>query len=92
MSDFDRALWRTTLGAHSGNSIGADSEAGRWCQDYWSEALSEANAHKRNEHWKTECHQFLHYRAEQTNENYGELISQEETPRNAINQYVRIMN
>ena len=66
--------------------------ASEWCEDYWSEALSESNAHKRNLAWKNQCYLNLAHRIDETNEYFGEAIYHGYAPRNTINQYVRIMN
>ena len=102
MDDFDRTLWRTLLHVDSSgdyygddvlNYIGARrGSPSEWCQDYWTEALSPANAHKRNEELKNYCYQRLSEEVEGTNEHFGAAIYDERAPRNAINQYVRIMN
>lgn len=101
MDDFDRALWRTQLNVSSSGSydrglqnIGVyqEGQPSEWCQDYWSEALSSSNAYKRNEAWKNQCYLSLAQIIEETNEYFGEAIYYESAPRNAINQYVRIMN
>ena len=102
MDDFDRVLWRTLLHVDSdGYSYGddvrdwigvAEDRPSEWCQDYWSEAVSAANAHKRNEAAKDVCYQNLADSIEAVNGRFGEAIYDENAPRNAINQYVRIMN
>ena len=100
MLDFDRALWRKTLHVDNDGDYyrSADrlhprtGEPSEWCQDYWSEELSAANADKRNMAWKNRCYADIAEQADEINEDYGRSIYEERTPPDAINQYVRIMN
>ena len=74
MTDLERVLWGIVLvdqeqvqttgqyyyGFSSDGEIRFEKDYLEWCQDYWSEALSEANANKRNhESWEVSCSMLL---------------------------------
>lgn len=86
MPDLDRALWKATLERY------ADGAEMALCRDYYSEPLSASNAAKRNEFWRSECYRDMYNRAERVNNQYGHAIFAGNAPRNAINQFARVMN
>ena len=100
MSDLDRILWGKMIGNpykryYNFETVGEETE---WCLDYWSEPLSERNAHKRNEQFRDECRYLMVDKAltyendikdyaDNARENYGVDVAPV-----VVNQYIRVMN
>ena len=100
MSDLDRILWGKMIENPRNRYDGFEPIEGEteWCMDYWSEAMSERNAYKRNEQFRDECrykmvNKAVEYenevkaQADWVRENYDVDVAPV-----VVNQYIRVMN
>ena len=100
MTDLDRILWSKMIASPRArfNLFNIRSNETEWCQDYWSEPLTEHNAHKRNEQFRDECRNNMVRRAksyERTIKNRAEYAKENagiDVPPVIVNQHMRMMN
>lgn len=103
MSDNEKAHWRQIIRHgeyHPGRDYSNEKEIpyafyNDWiCADYWSDPVSSANAHKRNDHFEDVCYALLYNGAVNMNEHTNRVRRQDDTYSSLpiINQSVRIMN
>ena len=100
MSDLDRILWGNMVSNPYGRYSLFEPREGEteWCMDYWSEPLTEQNAHKRNDQFRDECIYGIVRRArnyEQKIKEWAEIASEKydvDVSPVIVNQHIRVMN
>ena len=100
MTDLDRILWGKMIASPGNhfNVFNVRPNETEWCQDYWSEPLTEQNAHKRNEQFRDECRISIVSRAgeyEESIKNWAESAKENagiDVAPVIVNQHIRVMN